>query len=549
MRHHFSAFVFGCLCAALVSGCSSPSGSDSAPTSPAKTVAADEASGDRTITLAPPLSAGDAQRLIGEAVRPYRSFPSGSRIAVQVPSVRGLIERLLTVELVQSDASLDNAGWRPRNAYFHRIVACLPDWLPAWHRHDGYYNGHYAEQCNKDDARAFAVLIHEADRDPEVLRSLWKTYSADIFTFIDTERYVNWEFAPMVDVLRTTYSRLRKLPNWQEKLLSVHRAVLALHANNANRHGNGWIIGATYAPLLGPNDPGNYTPWAESFWVRRAAEGNIEVVREILDQIAAHYDADPRFAGLAKAKKQTDSNGALREAAECRNYMYKLAAGCVEDMIRAVDAGADAGAAVGIGDFPPFLAAVLNDSIGEVAERLKTQGPEWARKKTWMACTAVHFARSADMIRLLAAHGMDINAGCSERSRLYTALHQGNGEAVRALLDVGADVLPGDAAYACYMPEIVPILIKKGVNMSNAWDAHGMTALARCIERGQVDAVRALLQAGVTVDEKSLRAAQRHSVISALLLEEGVLGKGNTSRQAGERPPPTVPDRRETTTR
>ncbi|MEQ1896849.1 MAG: ankyrin repeat domain-containing protein [Vicinamibacterales bacterium] len=211
-----------------------------------------------------------------------------------------------------------------------------------------------------------------------------------------------------------------------------------------------------------------------------------------------------------------------------------------------LSAGADVKALNRYGVMPLSLAAESGSAA--VVERLLKAGADANATIPGGETVLMTASRSgkADVIRVLLAHGAHVNATESLRGQtalMWAAIH-GNGEAITVLAKAGADltarsftpVKPKGSA----MPAPPPAPGRNGaqaaVKRSNARDERygAFTAIALAARRGQLDAVRALLDAGGNVNDTSvvhpnepptpvmtIAIANGHYEVAAFLLERG----------------------------
>jgi len=177
------------------------------------------------------------------------------------------------------------------------------------------------------------------------------------------------------------------------------------------------------------------------------------------------------------------------------------------------------------------------------------------------------------IFRLLLDRGVEANASDHFTTLLMAVAQQGTPEAVKLLLERGADVngknLIGDTALmhaciskrvdtaklliehgadvnatgttgrtalldACYSrrPDLVAMLLEKGADMSAKRSYDGKTSLMIASEEGQAEMVRALLTAGADVSAKDLQKntamtlaeKRRHKEVIRILAEHGRQG-------------------------
>ena len=243
--------------------------------------------------------------------------------------------------------------------------------------------------------------------------------------------------------------------------------------------------------------------------IEAVKQGDVDAVRALLEQQVEVDVPEP------------DGSTALHWAAHQGDYA------AVDLLLRA---GASAVAGNRYGVTPLALAAASGD--GAVVERLLEGGadPNTASPGgETVLMTAASSGRS-DAVRVLLAHGADVNA--REGTRLQTALMwaaaSGHAEVVRQLIDAGADLRA----------------VSGGPSLT--WDATGdydhtkaykrpvprldtFTPLQFAVREGQIEATRALLDAGASLEDETpqglgllaLAIANAHYELAALLVERG----------------------------
>ena len=176
--------------------------------------------------------------------------------------------------------------------YFWKVHLCLPKGGAGFHR------GVYENACGLPRGeRGLAKALHAIDRSPENLRRLYDRHKEQAFAVISPALYRSTGAHSTVRALRAAYDFAAKTPELQAKLRGVHQKVLARRRQATLRGRFGWrwvdLYVEAYLRHGFKTDPGIDASWALSFWARRLAEGNVDVVRTILDDIAAHYGAAP----------------------------------------------------------------------------------------------------------------------------------------------------------------------------------------------------------------------------------------------------------------
>ena len=199
-----------------------------------------------------------------------------------------------------------------------------------------------------------------------------------------------------------------------------------------------------------------------------------------------------------------------------------------------LSAGADVKALNRYGVMPLSLAAESGSAA--VVERLLKAGADANATLPGGETVLMTASRSgkSDVIRVLLAHGANVNATESLRGQtalMWAAIH-GNGEAITVLATAGADLTA--RSFTPVKPK--GSAMSAAVTRSKARDERygAFTAMALAARRGQLDAVRALLDAGANVNDTSvvhpnepptpvmtIAIANGHYEVAAFLLERG----------------------------
>lgn len=239
----------------------------------------------------------------------------------------------------------------------------------------------------------------------------------------------------------------------------------------------------------------------------------IEAVRAG-DRLAAARLLD---AGEDPAAAQRDGATALHWAA------YRGDAALVDLLLRA-GAAVDAGNRYGVA--PLALAAARG--YGAVVDLLRAAGadPNAAQRGGETALMSAARAGDARSVAALVAAGADVNA--AEETRGQTALMwaagEGHAEVVRALLAAGADLHA-----VSHGPPDAEAAGGRGTYTRIVQRIDAFTPLLFAVRAGRIEAVKALLDAGADVNETApdgtsalvIAAANAHWELGAFLLEAG----------------------------
>lgn len=221
--------------------------------------------------------------------------------------MRALVQRVLTRLVIDHGLEAfdfyDKESY-PRLAYWENIVVQLPDYVQygVHERYSGY------SDMRDEASRALAYLVYRTDRSPKHLRALFERYRDLVFAAVPRERYHAAGWGRFTRGLLASYDHLVAHAKYPKILDQVDRYVREADESemfSGGRTANSYGIYAGYG-LIAPKvqaefvrDGGGYSPddestdvvWFSSFWLRRYREGNMEVVRDILRELEAHYGA------------------------------------------------------------------------------------------------------------------------------------------------------------------------------------------------------------------------------------------------------------------
>ncbi|MBN2495871.1 MAG: ankyrin repeat domain-containing protein [Deltaproteobacteria bacterium] len=385
------------------------------------------------LTTSPP-GLADALRSSIARIEPGAKIEAaqGSRLRVRSTDL-GVHLRAFIRALLDADPQLfDCAASLPKIAYFAHFVLCLPEDLPQIRRHDGYYSTVRCEAPARDLALAARQLV----RSPEQLQRLYRAHRERIFELVTPETYVQAELKKSLDALLATWARIAALPDHDALLDASYRRLVEMHERPQLRGSYGWPWCEAIDPALrAPEGKGPAVPrpvsdcWATSFWVRRRAEGNLEAVVAILQDLELHYRQahGERIAGLEQQKRQRELDAEIARAGE----LLQLGE------IKALAAlGADADVLIGVQGIGALQAAALEGDAERLGKLLRDGDPD---ARDARGHSLMHYARDRAVIDLLVERGVNIDAQDRYgRTALQHARQAGDRELAEALLAAGA---------------------------------------------------------------------------------------------------------------
>ena len=226
--------------------------------------------------------------------------------------------------------------------------------------------------------------------------------------------------------------------------------------------------------------------------------------------------ANPVSNQLIRAAKDDGSLNSIDAHGETP-LLKAVALGQVENVRRLLKLGADANRA-GRSANTPLCEVAFRSGQLEVARLLLDAGADVDRKNSLGGsplALAAHTGR-LDILRLLISRGAKINQLNGIPPVYSTALLEaaagGQVDAARALLDAGAEVdlkngnglAPLAVAAQLGHTNLVELLISRGAEVGVRNGPPFTTALLEAVNAGQVDAARALLNAGADIERKNL---------------------------------------------
>ena len=200
------------------------------------------------------------------------------------PPVQAMVE-MLGAKATKTRFDQWKSRWKIN--YFSKVTLCRPKGHPD--AHHGYYEG----DCRASSAeRQLGLLIDTIDRSPENLRALFDQHKGLLFAALPPAAYTSSGAGQTVRGLLKAFEHVARTPQQRARLVQVRESVRALIRDpNQKTPAYGWLWAEKYEEAYPQfNAPGGVNePWLLSFWARRLAEGNIDVVAAILGEIDAHY--------------------------------------------------------------------------------------------------------------------------------------------------------------------------------------------------------------------------------------------------------------------
>lgn len=194
--------------------------------------------------------------------------------------------------------SLDDGTYvstNPRMRYFTKYIDALPPFIKLPVKSEASGSG-------EDKASAFrAFMLYRLDRSPENIQNLYGRFKGTIKELIEGG-LVN-DVRPDVNNLIKAYDHIVTLQNYKATMKNVSIRIAAWDKAHKNKKGiiEGYYIlndqEEVYRPIMTDDvyadGKPNTTIWYFSFWTRRFAEGNEQVVYDILKEIVQIVPGTP----------------------------------------------------------------------------------------------------------------------------------------------------------------------------------------------------------------------------------------------------------------
>lgn len=179
------------------------------------------------------------------------------------------------------------AGIKPRSIFYQRYMTQLPAYVKLPSVSD--YAQYFEKLGTKQSVAAY--LLYRADRSPENVRKLYEAYGPLI-----REVAQLYPIRAQVKTLVNTFTHIKEIPDYKKVCADISAEVTQWDRDHQVEGGfteGGFILEAQksiYEPIMHPSVTESWdvtsAVWYHSFWVRRLAEGNADVVFNILQDLA-----------------------------------------------------------------------------------------------------------------------------------------------------------------------------------------------------------------------------------------------------------------------
>lgn len=183
----------------------------------------------------------------------------------------------------------ENAMEVPRIRYFHKYILALPEFVKMPVRSVA---STWPNVANVNSNLAF--IIYRMDRSPENVKMMYDKYKGEIVYLMQAG--VISDLHPQIMELIASYDHIVKLPNYQTKIASIQKKITSFDNEHIDDKGvsTSYVAQLDQADIYEPIiDTEHIDPrqdglgvWYYSFWVRRFAEGNAQVVYDILKELS-----------------------------------------------------------------------------------------------------------------------------------------------------------------------------------------------------------------------------------------------------------------------
>jgi len=272
-----------------------------------------------------------------------------------------------------SFASKEN--W-PRLNYWEHVLLNLPEGSSYHSSYSGYLK-------RKEEEKSFATFIHSLDRSSDNLQRTWTLSRDAAFLLVTSDKYYQSKYYRYVDGLLQAYEYIldkdepsmvldmlgRKLENgdyystWDSKHIYQDYLPLTLLKEFSDSERDMEIEDSEF---FRSENITVQAAWFVSFWQRRYAEGNLEIVHRILTDIQDHFEgelmAEKVFENTYEIPKVYDSiSHAWPASGEGVSFVFK---GDVYDGISGFSKAAN----------EIIMYNATNIPLGETIEPVSTEG-------------------------------------------------------------------------------------------------------------------------------------------------------------------------------
>ena len=190
----------------------------------------------------------------------------------------GLLEKELKIAF-QSNLLTSSSDY---NGLGSDIVANYHSKFINDYSYDSYSDGN--SQIPKSICVKYLMLAMSRNKD--FIQRMFDKYDDYLYEILSSSDYENYDVGSAVRDLLDIYDDIIEQSNYAENLKSMYKRL--------TNEPNYWEYNDEIRRLMGSYNADNYNGdtdlfWAISFWVRRAGEGNMDVIHNILTSINEHY--------------------------------------------------------------------------------------------------------------------------------------------------------------------------------------------------------------------------------------------------------------------
>jgi hypothetical protein len=248
-------------------------------------------------------------------------------------TVRSEVEAQVTGygdDILAGPVQFSFAAIKPRSTYYQRYVTQLPKFVSLPSVSD--YAGYIDKLSNEQSWRAY--LLFRVDRSPENIRKLYDAYGGILRQVVS-----KYPIGVYVSALIQTYDHITRVPDYKKVCADIRSGVDAWDKSHKVDGGfteGGYILEAQhsiYEPILAPAIENTWdvtsSTWYHSFWVRRLAEGNAEIVYNILQDLAAlNFPKDSREEGEGEGEEESFGDSPIEATTSVCTYQEYAMGDC-----------------------------------------------------------------------------------------------------------------------------------------------------------------------------------------------------------------------------